>query len=97
MRLWPRRRPPRELAGGHATIVAVGRSNDQPAQDAVIVRVRLRVERDGAEPYGCTVRWLVPTGSLGGLREGRRVPVRVDVAEREHVEPAWGGASWSAI
>ena len=95
---WFRRHdPPRELVSAHATIVAVGRSNDQPEQDAVIVRVRVRVEPTDGEPHEATVRWLVPTGSLGGLAEGKRVAVRWDPADADHIEPAWGGATWSKI
>ena len=90
-----RRKPPRSYRSAHATIVSVGSSNDQPGQDAVIIRLRVRVEDD--QPYEATVRWWVPTGSLGGVREGRKVPVRIDTADRERVEPAWGGATWSAI
>ena len=90
-----RRKAPREYRSTHAVIVSVGSSNDQPGQDAVIIRLRLRVEGD--EGYEVTVRWRVPTGSLGGVREGRSVPVRVDTADRDRVEPAWGGAAWSAI
>ena len=90
-----RRRPKPEPAPrvrGHATIVQVGASNVQTQQDSVVVKLRLRIELDGREPYECTVRWNVQVGSMGGVRAGARFSVEVPEDAPEQVHPTSGGA-----
>lgn len=43
-----------------------------------------------------TVWWWVPTGSIGGLREGATIPVRIDITDPQRIDPPWGGARWAA-
>lgn len=61
--------------------------NEQPQ-----VRLRLRIEGEGLEPYEVTKRVTVPLIALGTLSSGRPLAVAVDPQDRDRIAINWGAS-----
>jgi hypothetical protein len=56
------------------------------------VRLRLRIQAPGVEPYELTKRVTVPMIAVGTLGSGRPLSVAIDPGDRDRIAIDWGGS-----
>ncbi len=70
-----------------ATIVSARQVNDSPAGERLHVRLTLKVEPPGAEPFTSVVEWFVDPVMQTYLQPGSAVSVKVDARDGRTVYP----------
>ncbi len=80
-----------------ATVVDLGRSNIQPHQDTITVRLFLEVQSNYRPPYRVHSVWNVDAAHIPQIQPGATVAVKIDQSDQQLVFPnvSWARFDWT--